>query len=107
MSSNTPSMPNHSLPTELQDKIAGIFYFTAADGVRGKGLRTHTPNQPPLDASLMTTVFCVITMFNGNTYTGVTSLRSGNVFNEKIATAKAKEKAIRKAIEEYRKQRST
>ncbi len=107
MSSNTPHMPNHSLPKELEDKIAGIFHFTAADGVRGKGLRTHTPNQPPLDASLMTTVFCVVTMLNGNTYTGVTSLRSGNVFNEKIATAKAKEKAMRKAIEEYRKQRST
>lgn len=100
-------MSNHSLPTELENKIAGIFYFTAADGVRGKGLRTHVPNQPPLDASLMTTVFCVITMLNGNTYTGVTSLHSGSVFNEKIATAKAKEKAMRKAIEEYRKQRST
>lgn len=100
-------MLKDSLPAELQDKVAGIFYFTAADGVRGKGLRTHTPNQPPLDPALITTVFCVITMLNGNTYTGVTSLRSGNVFNEKIATAKAKEKAMRKALEEYRKQRST
>ena len=100
-------MSKDSLPAELQDTVADIFYFTAADGVRGKRLRTHTPDQPPLDASLVTTVFCVITMLNGNTYTGVTSLRSGSVFNEKIATAKAKEKAVRKALEEYRKQRST
>lgn len=99
-------MSEVALPEELERKIANIYCFNGADGVRGLWMRTGKDAEGYKNPGLFTTTICVITMHNGDTFTGITKLQPGSVFDEKKASYKAKNKALRRVLEDYHKGRA-
>lgn len=67
--------------TDIDDKIAYVNYFTAADGAHGARLKGE---QIDIPASLTLLTFCVITLKNGFTVTGESACASPENFNADI-----------------------
>lgn len=81
----------------IEEVIVEEVYFTAADGVRGKGGEV-TRNSP---VQLLT--FCVLVLRNGFTVTGESACASPENFNEGIGQKIARSNAVNKvwALEGY------
>lgn len=73
---------------DIEEQIAEELYFTAADGIIGKGGQV-AHNSP---ARLLT--FCVLVLRNGFTVTGEAACVSAENFDEKMGRQIARQKAI-------------
>ncbi|MNZ51013.1 hypothetical protein D3C78_688140 [compost metagenome] len=82
-------------PADLQGNIAGEFYFTAKDGVRGEFAASGfglIDEPSPLD--LLT--FCVLVLRNGFTVTGESACASPENFDAEIGRKIARQNAEQK-----------
>ena len=85
-------------PADIEANINREFYFTAADGVRGRLLTTdpdlgvHIEKDDP--RNLLT--FCVLVLRNGFTVTGESACASPENFDAEIGRRIARENAVQK-----------
>lgn len=77
-------------PADIEANVAEEVYFTAADGVRGKG--GEVAHNSPI--RLLT--FCVLVLRNGFTVTGESACVSPENFNAEIGRKIAKQNAMQK-----------
>ena len=84
-------------PKRIHDVIAGVYYFTAANGIDGlvgapSGCMVDFPDREAL--RLLT--FCVLVLKNGFTVTGESACASPENFDPDLGRKIAKENAINK-----------
>lgn len=78
-------------PADIEANIAGEYYFTAADGIRGASDLECERGDP---LTLLT--FCVIELRNGFTVTGESACASPENFNAEIGRKIARQNAVAK-----------
>ena len=89
-------------PEEFMTCIGDVQCFTAKDGISGRMIRESEKGL--VDTGFPQVTFAVVAFRNGEVFTASTTCRKGSVYNYKLACEKAKQKAMRKAYEHYRKQ---
>ncbi|GAA0510977.1 Gp49 family protein [Tatumella terrea] len=77
-------------PDHIQSVISEETYFTAADGVKGKG------GQVAHNSHLQALTFCVLTLKNGFTVTGESACASLENFDAEIGRKIARDNAVNK-----------
>lgn len=86
-------------PSDIEENIAGEFYFTAADGYRCQPFYDHygTGNNPkPAPQSLELLTFCVLLLKNGFTVTGESACASPENFDAEVGCKIARQNAVNK-----------
>ena len=78
-------------PADIEANIAGEYYFTAADGIRGANDLECESGDP---LTLLT--FCVLQLKNGFTVTGESACASPENFDAEIGRKIARQNAINK-----------
>lgn len=79
-------------PNDIENEIAEELFFTAADGVIGKGMGAEVANNSP--ARLLT--FCVLILRNGFTVTGESACASPENFDAELGRKIARQNAAAK-----------
>ena len=84
-------------PERIHDVIAGVYYFTAANGVDGLvGAPSGCGIDFPDREALRLLTFCVLVLKNGFTVTGESACASPENFDPDLGRKIAKENAINK-----------
>lgn len=78
-------------PADIEANIAGEYYFTAADGIRGANSLECERGDP---LTLLT--FCVLVLKNGFTVTGESACASPENFDAEIGRKIARQNAVAK-----------
>ena len=78
-------------PADIEANIAKEVFFTAADGIAGRGLHSVTVTT---EHSLLT--FCVLTLRNGFTVTGESACASPENFDAEVGRKIARANAVQK-----------
>lgn len=82
-------------PADIEANIAGEYYFTAADGMKGVYLLGKLPTGfIPSELDLLT--FCVLVLNNGFTVTGESACASPENFDAELGQKIARQNAINK-----------
>lgn len=85
-------------PADIEANIAGEYYFTAENGVRGfdvaDGGDGYSETPVPLALNLLT--FCVLVLQNGFTVTGESACASPENFDAEIGRKIARQNAVAK-----------
>ena len=86
-------------PADIEANIAGVVYFTAADGYRSSPCYdpngyAHDPLPAPSPLELLT--FCVLVLRNGFTVTGESACVSPENFDAELGRKIARQSAISK-----------
>jgi len=85
-------------PSDIEAAIAGIYYFTAANGADGARLerRGHLAGAGDQHEELGLLTFCVLVLRNGFTVTGESACASPENFDAEIGRRIARENAVQK-----------
>jgi len=83
-------------PGELENSIAGEYFFTAEAGMRGMHLASSENYIPPDHPALSMLTFCVLQLRNGFTVTGESACVSPENFDPEIGKKVARQNAIAK-----------
>ena len=86
-------------PADIEANIAGVVYFTAADGYRSSPCydpngHAHEPLPAPAQLELLT--FCVLVLRNGFTVTGESACASPENFDAELGRKIARLNAVSK-----------
>ena len=80
-------------PADIEANIAGEYYFTAADGIRGANSLECERGDP---LTLLT--FCVLELRNGFTATGESACASPENFDAELGRKIARQNAVQKML---------
>lgn len=70
---------------DIDDEIAAVHYFTAAEGVQGgRTAAGLAPSDPPIAPALALLTICVLVLHNGYTVTGKSACADPAMFNADI-----------------------
>jgi len=81
-------------PKDVEENIAGEFYFTGEDGVKGASFMTTKP--AGIAGSLGLLTFCVLVLRNGFTVTGESACASPENFDAEVGRKIARANAVNK-----------